>query len=1046
MLVTAVPLLLFSWADNAAANKISENKKHDILTEKCHPSYYTWPKCLNHTDGYGCSCGPGFHWNTEMCMSSAIDSRLEFSAKDPVRYTLLLDKAFPKLSKFTIGFWIRLRKHENESVGTIMSYKHSKKGEVFRLYVNNSEDDSLGFTVWGTSIKTDIKLGHIYWSHVFWIWESKFGSWKILINNTKEDEGSRTSLAAPFPSDGEFVVGQAPRKKFLFNTKYAFVGDIAHLNLWNEVLDYQTMRSIFSSCIFMYCGNGVQWADLRSGTRGPMRMRWPSTVVSVILKGDKPCNTKQERAIACNKYCSDVIGAQCNLETVENIVWVRTPAVTNATVPCPGQEDNKARNETYDSTSRTCYRTSENEGIWGKPYIDECIAYDLLDMKQQILGKSGSSSVDAAWIRNFALDLQNHTACSVYTNPIDVATVIDLLELIVNLQAKSISVDVQTSEKGSKEFKKATVESLTQEDVQEFIQIFLDIVNNLLDSKHDGAWKKTKPPGVEGNNLLVVVEKFAATVAGILEEQIERGDLEYFDKPRAEVREHIEYKLDIQMKDSIREFMYPDTSDGLKFGLNGEAGEVRMVPLFDDVNGNVTISSDLIKISGFRFKHLAKYLPNHEGKSKEDNVNTAILALYVHDLDHVGPYNLTSPIRYHAAYLDIFNISNAECVRIEHHHSNRTSAGQWRWGTDQCMLLSDTGTEGFCSCYLPGVFALTTDMYNVNWDRGIKRPILMNIASYAGCALTTFMCLASVIIHIRYKSSTTTASLHKNLAASVVLGQIVFMVGIDEYDYPMLCHICAILLHYAFMSNFCWLMNEVFNQYIVITYAAHSHSDQRADNGSMIRYYVLGWLFPGVLVGAFIGSQGESYYAKDMCWIAWDSIWLFVAPALGLQAVSVMVLIFATKEHNENSYTNSEKTNRVIMIQMRGLWIQIILITVSWAFAFLSLRMHDSVIKYLYAMMNILQGAFVLVFFVFLHEEIQAVLKSRKTRKTLIVYDPDRDQSMDSLVNEEVKEYSDTEPLNKRSKSPDDTAKHKTRDSKKDMFSLAEACEMVTSV
>lgn len=44
----------------------------------------------------------------------------------------------------------------------------------------------------------------------------------------------------------------------------------------------------------------------------------------------------------------------------------------------------------------------------------------------------------------------------------------------------------------------------------------------------------------------------------------------------------------------------------------------------------------------------------------------------------------------------------------------RYSAGQWRWGTDQCMLLSDTGTEGFCSCYLPGVFALTTDMYNVN--------------------------------------------------------------------------------------------------------------------------------------------------------------------------------------------------------------------------------------------------------------------------------------------------------------------------------------------
>lgn len=43
------------------------------------------------------------------------------------------------------------------------------------------------------------------------------------------------------------------------------------------------------------------------------------------------------------------------METVENIVWVRTPAVTNATVPCPGQEDNKARNETYGDVMKITY-------------------------------------------------------------------------------------------------------------------------------------------------------------------------------------------------------------------------------------------------------------------------------------------------------------------------------------------------------------------------------------------------------------------------------------------------------------------------------------------------------------------------------------------------------------------------------------------------------------------------------------------------------------------------------------------------------------------
>lgn len=43
------------------------------------------------------------------------------------------------------------------------------------------------------------------------------------------------------------------------------------------------------------------------------------------------------------------------------------------------------------------------------------------------------------------------------------------------------------------------------------------------------------------------------------------------------------------MKDFIREFMYFDIFDGFKFGLNGEVGEVWMVFLFDDVNGNVMI-------------------------------------------------------------------------------------------------------------------------------------------------------------------------------------------------------------------------------------------------------------------------------------------------------------------------------------------------------------------------------------------------------------------------------------------------------------------------
>ena len=34
----------------------------------CHPRYYHPPDCLDQPDGYTCECGPGFIWNTDVCV------------------------------------------------------------------------------------------------------------------------------------------------------------------------------------------------------------------------------------------------------------------------------------------------------------------------------------------------------------------------------------------------------------------------------------------------------------------------------------------------------------------------------------------------------------------------------------------------------------------------------------------------------------------------------------------------------------------------------------------------------------------------------------------------------------------------------------------------------------------------------------------------------------------------------------------------------------------------------------------------------------------
>ena len=48
--------------------------------EECRKEgrYYTLPDCVDHDAGYGCECGPGYKWNSAVCVATSVDSRLDF--------------------------------------------------------------------------------------------------------------------------------------------------------------------------------------------------------------------------------------------------------------------------------------------------------------------------------------------------------------------------------------------------------------------------------------------------------------------------------------------------------------------------------------------------------------------------------------------------------------------------------------------------------------------------------------------------------------------------------------------------------------------------------------------------------------------------------------------------------------------------------------------------------------------------------------------------------------------------------------------------------
>lgn len=80
-------------------------------------------------------------------------------------------------------------------------------------------------------------------------------------------------------------------------------GSLAHVNIWENSFIFEALEILFDDCTFTHCGSGVEWIDLREGTRGLSRLRWPSGIYA-----NNPCFNKTQALTTCDKYCSHDIG------------------------------------------------------------------------------------------------------------------------------------------------------------------------------------------------------------------------------------------------------------------------------------------------------------------------------------------------------------------------------------------------------------------------------------------------------------------------------------------------------------------------------------------------------------------------------------------------------------------------------------------------------------------------------------------------------------------------------------------------------------------
>ena len=83
--------------------------------------------------------------------------------------------------------------------------------------------------------------------------------------------------------------------------------------------------------------------------------------------------------------------------------------------------------------------------------------------------------INESTLLDLGLELVNHTQANIYVNPVDVATVIDLLEMLVNTQAHVIVLEVTGWTDAKRTYARAEKDFPRLEETEEFMNVSIKV-------------------------------------------------------------------------------------------------------------------------------------------------------------------------------------------------------------------------------------------------------------------------------------------------------------------------------------------------------------------------------------------------------------------------------------------------------------------------------------------------------------------------------------------------------------------------------------------
>ncbi|XP_069783236.1 adhesion G protein-coupled receptor E3-like isoform X2 [Narcine bancroftii] len=285
-------------------------------------------------------------------------------------------------------------------------------------------------------------------------------------------------------------------------------------------------------------------------------------------------------------------------------------------------------------------------------------------------------------------------------------------------------------------------------------------------------------------------------------------------------------------------------------------------------------------------------------------------------------------------------------------HSGSTS----HWSPDGCQIIRSNHTHTTCGCHHLSSFAVLVAT-NKEW---YDEDQTLTLITLVGLSMS-IVCLAFALITFLFcvQTKNLIITIHINLSINLLLGELLFLLGVERTSNKVVCGIVAGGLHYLLLAVCAWMCVEGIHIHLLVK------NLQRVNNRDVHKVlrcfmYPFGYGVPAVIVVVSAATYSAGYGSAQYCWLSIKKglIWSFIGPVCAIILFN-MVLFTVTlwKLRAQITHLNPEvtKIKNMRMLTFKAL-AQAFVLGFTWILSLFHFHDSTTVMTYLFTIIHSFQG------------------------------------------------------------------------------------------